>query len=101
MPNHAHVIVRPFAEDDEALSRITHSWKRHASGEINTLLGLDGPLWQDESYDRIVRDEEHLWNTIHYIYRNLRRGGLNRDRCSLWINPIWEAAGWKFLEHAA
>jgi REP element-mobilizing transposase RayT len=70
MPNHVHLAVRPFDEDDEALSRITHSWKRHASREINKLFGLSGALWQDESHDRIIRDEEHLWRTIQYIGRN-------------------------------
>jgi len=98
MPNHVHLIVRPFDEDDKALSRITRSWKRHASREINKLYGLGERLWQDESYDRIIRDEEHLWRTVQYINRNPAKANLKRNQCSLWIKPKWEAAGWKFVD---
>ena len=96
MPNHCHIIVRPLEEDDEALSRITHSWKRHTSQEINKLFRLKGPLWQEESYDRIVRDEEHLWTTIQYIGRNPLVAGLPLDTCPPWIRPSWEELGWRF-----
>jgi len=59
-------------------------------------LGKAGELWQDESYDRIVRDEEHLWNSIQYIGRNPEIAGLPRESCQLWINPEWKQLGWTF-----
>ena len=98
MPNHVHLVVRPFEEDDEALGRIMHSWKRHTSFEINKLFGLEGALWQDESYDRIVRDEEHLWRTIQYIGRNPKKAGLTNANGTTWIRPSWIELGWKFID---
>ncbi|MEX0715729.1 MAG: hypothetical protein WD066_04045 [Planctomycetaceae bacterium] len=56
----------------------------------------DGALWQEESFDRIIRDAEHLWQCLQYIGRNPRFAGLPRDAYSLWVNPKWEACGWRF-----
>jgi hypothetical protein len=63
---------------------------------INLHLGTTGEVWQDECYDRIVRDEEHLYRCLQYIGRNPTMAGLTRDECPLWINPEWLALGWKF-----
>jgi hypothetical protein len=59
-------------------------------------LGKTGVLWQDESYDRIVRDEEHLWRCLQYIGSNPRKIGLTNAEYRLWVNPDWEAIGWTF-----
>jgi putative transposase len=96
MPNHVHLVVRPFANDDEALSRITHGWKRHSALHINRLFSVDGTLWQDESYDRIVRDEEHLWRVIQYIGNNPAKAKLESGHFERWINPEWARMGWGF-----
>jgi len=98
MPNHVHLVVRPFDEDDDALTRVTHSWKRHSSLAINRLLGRDGQLWQDECFDRIIRDEENLWRVVQYIGSNPRKAGLNENAYSLWISESWKAAGWLFQD---
>lgn len=98
MANHVHLVVRPFDEDDEGLSRITHSWKRHTSRKINKLFGLSGEFWQGESFDRIIRDEEHLWRTIQYIGRNPAKAGMKTEDCHAWISPAWEDLGWRFVE---
>jgi REP element-mobilizing transposase RayT len=96
MPNHVHGIVRPLWCVDEPLERILQSWKRHAARAINRQLGLTGPWWQDESFDRIIRDEEHLWRTLQYIGANPSKAGLTRDQCLTWVRPAWAALGWKF-----
>jgi len=98
MPNHVHLIVRPIQEDDQALERILHSWKRYTAREINKGLGHHGALWQNESYDRIIRDEEHLWRTIQYIGRNASQAGLTSQECPRWISPTWAAAHWTFTD---
>jgi REP element-mobilizing transposase RayT len=98
MPNHVHAIVRPFDDDDEALSRVLHSWKRHSAGEIHGIDSDSGELWQAESYDRIVRDEEHLYRCIQYIGRNPRFARRAADQCALWISPVWQSLGWTFNE---
>jgi len=98
MPNHVHVVVRPLEPQSHSLEQILQSWKRFTARRINSLLGMAGPLWQQESFDRIIRDEEHLYRAIQYIGRNPVNAGLERDLCRLWIKPSWERIGWKFEE---
>jgi hypothetical protein len=64
--------------------------------QINGAVGRSGVLWHDESFDRIIRDEEHLYRCIQYIGRNPRRIGLPKDWWIRWIRPSWEALGWTF-----
>ncbi len=63
---------------------------------INEAHGEIGSLWQEESYDRIIRDDEHLYRVIQYIGRNPANAGIPRDQWHRWINPEWIAAGWDF-----
>lgn len=94
MPNHCHLIFRPF--DGEELEKLVGSIKgsvARAIGRTNS----NEPLWIQESYDRIIRDEEHLAHTISYIGRNPMMAGLAHEqsrRC--WIAEDWRAAGWDF-----
>jgi REP element-mobilizing transposase RayT len=96
MPNHAHAILRPLEPQTESLEKILQSRKRHTSREINALVGRSGMLWQEESFDRIVRDEEHLYRCIQYIGRNAKYAGLAVEDCPRWIRPSWVERGWKF-----
>ncbi len=74
MPNHVHAIVTPLA--DNTLSDILHSWKSYTAHQINRLLGRNGPVWQDESFDHIIRNEHTLEQTAEYIRQNPVRAGL-------------------------
>ena len=89
MPNHVHAILRPLQPKTDPLEKILQSRKRRTSREINSKLGLAGELWQEESFDRIIRDEEHLDRCLQYIGANPRRGGLSADACPRWafISP--------------
>ena len=41
------------------------------------MLGLTGqPFWQDESYDRLVRNDTEFDGIVHYIERNPVTAGL-------------------------
>lgn len=68
MPNHVHVLVSP--RDKAELSEICRTWKSVTAHEVNKLLGRSGPLWQQESWDRIVRSPEHLEKYRRYIREN-------------------------------
>jgi putative transposase len=96
MPNHVHAIVRPYSTDVDALETILHSWKRHSSAQINAHLGAAGALWQEESFDRIIRDPEHLYRCIQYIARNPEVARLTDGKRRRWISPVWESLGWRF-----
>jgi putative transposase len=100
MPNHVHAVVRPLQPATDSLEKILRSWKGASSRWINELLGQSGALWQRESFDRIIRDEEHLWRVVQYIGSNPRKAGLAATEFSLWIRPEWAKLGWRFVDAA-
>ena len=53
------------------------SLKRFTGREGNRMLGLTGqPFWQDESYDRLVRNDTEFQRIVHYIETNPVTAGL-------------------------
>ena len=68
MPNHVHVLFRPLG--DHALAEILKSWKGFTAREINKRLGKSGALWQDEYWDRLIRNERHYFKVAEYIREN-------------------------------
>jgi D-tyrosyl-tRNA(Tyr) deacylase len=68
MPNHVHALVTPLT--DWTLPQILHSWKSFTAHEINRLLQRTGPVWQDESFDHLVRDATALAKFQEYIRQN-------------------------------
>ena len=74
MPNHVHVLLKILP--NHALAEISHSWKSYVAHQVNKLLGLDGPFWAREFYDRFIRDEKHFKNVVKYIHQNPVKAGL-------------------------
>ena len=73
MANHVHLLITPRIE----LPKLTHSLKRFTARESNRMLGVCGqPFWQDESYDRWVRDEVEFERIADYIENNPVSAGL-------------------------
>jgi len=68
LPNHVHVLVQPLPGFE--LEAILQSWKSYTAKAINRLLGLSGAVWQQESYDRLVRNSAELTRTERYIREN-------------------------------
>ena len=74
MPNHVHVV---FAlAPGETLDRVVHAWKSFTSKAANKLLGRTGAFWQDGYFDRSIRDDRELRNTIEYVLNNPVKAGL-------------------------
>ena len=86
MPSHLHWVFRPrddwvkslgtSADDRSPRQRIQHPLNRQTARECNRLLDRTGGLWQRESYDHCVRDEEELERIVEYIHANPVRAGL-------------------------
>ena len=77
MPNHVHVIVWPYA--GHTLSGILHSWKSYTSSEANKLLHRQGQsLWQSESFDHSIRDDDERARLVTYVEHNPVKAGLCR-----------------------
>jgi putative transposase len=88
MPNHVHVLVRPYSDATCPLEAIEQGWKGFSSRAINKALATSGQWWQHESYDRIVRDEEHLWKCLQYIGENPSRARLGPEEARRWVCPL-------------
>ncbi len=69
MPNHVHAIVRPVK--GHGLSEILHSWKSFTAHEINKRLDRKGKdVWQDESYDHLIRGPKDYGKQAAYVERH-------------------------------
>jgi REP element-mobilizing transposase RayT len=74
MPNHVHVVVRPLR--DCQLKDIVHSWKSFTAKEVNRILNRQGPLWMEEYYDHLIRDERDFHSQVQYVRDNPAKAGL-------------------------
>ena len=52
------------------------SLKRYTARQANKILGREGAFWQDESYDRMIRDGEEYARIIDYVLENPVKAGL-------------------------
>jgi putative DNA methylase len=68
MPNHVHVLFTPCAAF--SLSGILHSWKSYTSKQAGKILGRTGPFWEEDYFDRFIRDDEHFVAARTYIENN-------------------------------
>ena len=84
--------------DGFELEEILDSIKGFVSRKVNALLGRLGKLWEQESYDRIIRDEEHLYRVIQYIGNNPAKAGYPKDDWVRWIHPAWDKQSWGFRD---
>jgi REP element-mobilizing transposase RayT len=72
MPNHVHMLITPRTN----VTATMQSLKRFTARQANRTLGLTGePFWQDESYDRQVRNDEEFDRIAQYIEMNPVRAG--------------------------
>lgn len=73
MPDHAHWLMQPLPKSEHeywSLSSITHSIKSYSSKQIHKVMKHIGIVWQDERYDRIMRNHQEFVNTWNYIREN-------------------------------
>jgi len=79
MPDHVHALARPLSRPTGGtfnLAEIIHSIKRFSARKINQDRKVQGSLWQDERFDRIVRDEAEFLEKWQYIRNNPVKAGL-------------------------
>ncbi|MDP8980695.1 MAG: transposase [Acidobacteriota bacterium] len=89
MPNHVHILITPFVP----LPKLTGSLKGITAKRANEMLRLTGkPFWQEESYDRLVRDGQEFLRIQRYIEWNPVRAGLVSEPCDYPWSSV-EAAG--------
>jgi REP element-mobilizing transposase RayT len=83
MRNHVHLLLTPLrkkgTDDSFTLAEITKGIKGASSRRINQLLQKTGSIWQDESFDRVVRTEGEFESKMLYIMENPVAAGLVRS----------------------
>jgi REP element-mobilizing transposase RayT len=68
MPNHVHALMTPLPGHE--LSSILQSLKSYTANEANKMLRHHGKFWQQESFDRYIRDSKHFASVVRYIEDN-------------------------------
>ncbi|MCX6832027.1 MAG: transposase [candidate division Zixibacteria bacterium] len=87
MPDHLHLILRPAT--DYSLSRVMRGIKGVSAYKINRLSGTrDDAVWQRESFDRILRDQDELIEKLNYMLCNPLKQGL--------VDDPWKYQHWYF-----
>jgi primosomal protein N' len=82
MPDHVHLLIQPLPIQESgkegvySLPEILHSIKSFSAHEVNKTMKRSGPVWQQESYDRLIRSESDLHEKWNYIWNNPRTIGL-------------------------
>jgi len=100
MPNHVHWVFTMLTTESslEYPDRlaVTTAFKSYTAVACNRLLGRRGRFWQEESYDRIVRDAEELERIVRYVEHNPVRAGLC-ERAEEWEFSSAQRRGWRDL----
>ncbi len=82
MPDHVHLLIQPLPIQEKgnagvhSLSEILHGIKSFSAHAVNEAMQRTGPVWTDESYDRMIPSESDLHQTWNYIWNNPRKIGL-------------------------
>ena len=101
MPDHVHLLFEPQIKGDDdgitvfwSLSEILHGIKSSTAHRINRARGKTGPVWEKESFDRLIRSETDLQEKFVYISRNpwdSNVAELNDDYPWLWTQEMSSA----------
>ncbi|MGH9552600.1 MAG: REP-associated tyrosine transposase, partial [Terriglobales bacterium] len=79
MPDHTHLLLSPLRDRDGwnfSLPQIMHAIKGVSARRINLLLDRQGPVWQEEFFDHVLRSNGSLEEKADYICQNPVRAGL-------------------------
>ena len=66
MPNHIHFIILPYT----SMKIIMTDFKRYTTGRIKKILGTRDNIWQNDYFDRFVRDDKDYREIAEYIRLN-------------------------------
>ncbi|HYU45746.1 MAG TPA: hypothetical protein VEK84_06165 [Terriglobales bacterium] len=91
MPEHVHLLLTPLRDErgwPYPLRNLLKLIKGTSARSVNKFLGREGPVWQEESFDRVLRSWESFEEKREYIRQNpVRRRLVERpdDYPWLWV----------------
>lgn len=71
MPNHVHILMQLF--NNFHIDSILKSIKSYTAKKINHVMNRNGRIWQAESFDRLIKNEDHYKSVLKYIIANNNR----------------------------
>ena len=71
MPNHVHILMQLF--NNYHIESVLKSIKSYTAKKINHVMNRNGRIWQAESFDRLIRNEDHYKSVLKYIIANNNR----------------------------
>ncbi|GAA6614395.1 REP-associated tyrosine transposase [Scytonema sp. NUACC26] len=80
MLDHVHMLIQPKLKSEYefwSLSSIMHSIKSYSAKQISKVMKHTGTVWQEERYDRIIRNEQEFQGYWEYIRQNPVKAGLS------------------------
>jgi RecG-like helicase/REP element-mobilizing transposase RayT len=88
MPDHVHLLIEPMVERQNesgnsiffSLSKILHSIKSFTANRISKIEKINEPVWESESFDRMIRSESDLQEKFEYITRNPWDAGIAKPK---------------------
>ena len=92
MPDHIHLLLTPLRDEKGwpySLPVILKQLKGTSARSVNKLLKSNGPVWQEESFDHILRSQESFEKKLEYLRQNPVRRGLVKnpeDYKWLWVD---------------
>jgi len=93
MPDHAHMIFSPLPDAEGnpfGLAEIMSGIKGASAHSINKALNRRGKVWQDESFDHVLRSDETAQSKAEYICENpVRQGLVNAADDYPWLWREW------------
>jgi REP element-mobilizing transposase RayT len=92
MPDHVHIIVIPLIDESKKcvvpLYWITRSIKGYSARQINKEAGRSGQVWQDESFDHVIRRGD-FDSKLDYLLQNPVRKALAK---------VWQEYRWCYCK---
>ncbi len=93
MPDHVHLVFTPLADAmgrPFGFAEILGGIKGASAHTINRALGRRGHVWQDESFDHILRRDENTRTVCEYVCENpVRRGLVSSVEEYPWLWREW------------
>ncbi len=93
MSNHVHLECT-LTPEAPLLSKIMQRHKAFTALQANRYLNRSGPFWQEESFDRLIRNEVDFYARIYYTINNPVKAGLVKrweDWPFTYVHPVVRA----------
>ena len=97
MPDHVHLMLTPLPDKQGwpfSLPTILKALKGASARSVNKLMGTVGAIWQEESFDHVLRSSESARQKMEYIIQNpVRRKVVSKPEQYpwLWIEEKWRS----------